>query len=68
MSNGNTSSTWAPTGSRSFSNLCKEIGEKEFIVAIAWTLANPVVSSAIVGIRTVEHLDGLRNYNWIGQL
>ena len=53
---------------RSFSNLCKEIGEKEFIVAIAWTLANPVVSSAIVGIRTVEHLDGLRNYNWIGQL
>ena len=42
-----------------FSKLCREIGEKESTVAIAWTLANPAVSSAIVGIRTVEHLDGL---------
>ena len=42
-----------------FSELCREIGEKESTVAIAWTLANPAVSSAIVGIRTVEHLDGL---------
>jgi aryl-alcohol dehydrogenase-like predicted oxidoreductase len=42
-----------------FSKLCREIGEKEATVAIAWTLANPAVSSAIVGIRTVEHLDGL---------
>jgi aryl-alcohol dehydrogenase-like predicted oxidoreductase len=40
-----------------FSQLCREIGEQEPIVAIAWTLANPVVSSAIVGVRTVEHLD-----------
>jgi len=29
------------------------------VVAIAWTLANPAVSSAIVGVRTVAHLDGL---------
>jgi aryl-alcohol dehydrogenase-like predicted oxidoreductase len=42
-----------------YSDLCREIGEKEFIVAIAWTLANPVVSSAIVGVRTLEHLEGL---------
>jgi len=42
-----------------FSKLCREIGEKESTVAIAWTLANPAVSSAIVGIRAVEHLDGL---------
>jgi aryl-alcohol dehydrogenase-like predicted oxidoreductase len=42
-----------------YSALCKEIGEKEHIVAIAWTLANPAVSSPIVGIRKVEHLDGL---------
>jgi NDP-hexose C3-ketoreductase / dTDP-4-oxo-2-deoxy-alpha-D-pentos-2-ene 2,3-reductase len=42
-----------------FSALCREIGEKEFVVAIAWVLANPAVSSAIVGPRTVEHLDGL---------
>ena len=42
-----------------FSNLCREIGEKEHIVAIAWTLAHPAVDSAIVGIRKLEHLDGI---------
>jgi aryl-alcohol dehydrogenase-like predicted oxidoreductase len=42
-----------------YSALCREIGEKESIVAIAWTLANPAVTSAIVGVRTVAHLDDL---------
>jgi aryl-alcohol dehydrogenase-like predicted oxidoreductase len=42
-----------------FSALCHEIGEKEHVVAIAWVLANPAVTSAIVGPRTVGHLDGL---------
>lgn len=42
-----------------FSALCQEIGEKEQVVAIAWTLSHPAVASPIVGIRTVEHLDGL---------
>ena len=42
-----------------FSQLCREIGEKEHIVAIAWVLSNPGVSSAIVGIRTIEHLTGI---------
>jgi aryl-alcohol dehydrogenase-like predicted oxidoreductase len=42
-----------------FSALCREIGEAESAVAIAWTLAHPAVDSAIVGIRTVEQLDGL---------
>jgi aryl-alcohol dehydrogenase-like predicted oxidoreductase len=42
-----------------FSSLCQEIGEKEHVVAIAWTLANPAVSSAIVGVRRLEHLGGL---------
>lgn len=42
-----------------FSALCRELGEKENVVAIAWTLAQPAVNSAIVGIRKVEHLDGL---------
>ncbi|MFN8420374.1 MAG: aldo/keto reductase [Anaerolineae bacterium] len=42
-----------------FSAFCREIGETEQVVSIAWVLANPVVSSAIVGVRTVEHLDGL---------
>ena len=49
-------------GSQQFSDyvaLCAEIGEPPFVVAIAWTLANPAVSSAIVGVRTVAHLDGL---------
>ncbi len=42
-----------------FSALCKELGEEERNVAIAWTLANPAVTSAIVGIRKVEHLEGI---------
>ena len=40
-----------------FSSLCRDMGEKEHVVATAWTLANPVVSSAIIGIRTLAHLD-----------
>lgn len=42
-----------------FSNLCREIGEKENVVAIAWTLMHPAVNSPIVGIRTVEHVNDL---------
>ena len=42
-----------------FSTLCRDIGEKEHTVAIAWTLARPAVASAIVGIRRMEHLDGI---------
>jgi aryl-alcohol dehydrogenase-like predicted oxidoreductase len=42
-----------------YSRLCRELGEKEHIVAIAWTLMHPEVHSAIVGIRTVEQLDGI---------
>ncbi|MBT3273654.1 MAG: aldo/keto reductase [Spirochaetales bacterium] len=42
-----------------YSAVCKEIGEEERNVAIAWTLAHPAVSSAIVGIRKVEHLEGI---------
>jgi len=43
-----------------FSAVCRELGEKENIVATAWTLAHPAVHSAIVGIRTLEHLDGIQ--------
>jgi aryl-alcohol dehydrogenase-like predicted oxidoreductase len=42
-----------------FSTLCRELGERETAIAIAWVLANPAVYSAIVGIRTVAQLDGL---------
>jgi aryl-alcohol dehydrogenase-like predicted oxidoreductase len=42
-----------------FSRLCAEMGEKEMTVALAWVLANPAVSSAIVGIRAAAQLDAL---------
>jgi len=42
-----------------FKALCQDLGEPEHVVAIAWTLAHPAVTSAIVGVRTVQHLDGL---------
>jgi aryl-alcohol dehydrogenase-like predicted oxidoreductase len=42
-----------------FSKLCRELGEPEHIVAIAWTLMNPAAHSAIVGIRTLQHLEGI---------
>ncbi len=42
-----------------FSAICREIGEKESVVAIAWTLAHPAVASPIVGIRTLEQMEGL---------
>jgi aryl-alcohol dehydrogenase-like predicted oxidoreductase len=44
---------------RDFSALCAEIGEPEHVVATAWVLQHPAVDSAIVGVRTVEQLDGL---------
>jgi aryl-alcohol dehydrogenase-like predicted oxidoreductase len=44
---------------RDFSALCREIGEPEHVVATAWVLQHPAVDSAIVGVRTVEQLDGL---------
>ena len=42
-----------------FSALCREIGEPEHVVATAWVLQHPAVASAIVGVRTVDQLDGL---------
>jgi aryl-alcohol dehydrogenase-like predicted oxidoreductase len=42
-----------------YSKLCSELGAPPTAVAIAWVLSHPVVSSAIVGIRTLEHLDVL---------
>lgn len=42
-----------------FSALCRDLGEREHVVATAWTLQHPAVASAIVGVRTVEQLEGL---------
>ena len=38
--------------------LCKDLGEKPADVALAWLLANPVVTAPIIGPRTIEQLDG----------
>jgi aryl-alcohol dehydrogenase-like predicted oxidoreductase len=38
--------------------LCTELGEKPADVALAWLLANPVVTAPIVGPRTQEQLEG----------
>lgn len=38
--------------------LCAELGEKPADVALAWLLANPVVTAPIIGPRTLEQLDG----------
>jgi aryl-alcohol dehydrogenase-like predicted oxidoreductase len=44
---------------RAYQELCSDLGESPVAVAIAWTLAQPAVSSAIVGARTLSHLDAL---------
>ena len=44
---------------RDFSALCRELGEPDGVVATAWVLQHPAVDSAIVGVRTVEQLEGL---------
>jgi aryl-alcohol dehydrogenase-like predicted oxidoreductase len=38
--------------------LCADLGERPADVALAWLLANPVVTAPIIGPRTLEQLDG----------
>jgi aryl-alcohol dehydrogenase-like predicted oxidoreductase len=40
-----------------YENLCQEIGQKPAVAALSWVLNNPVVTSPIVGPRTIEQLD-----------
>ncbi|MFL6554830.1 MAG: aldo/keto reductase, partial [Bacillus sp. (in: firmicutes)] len=40
-----------------FSGLCKELGEREDTVALAWLLANPAVTAPIIGNRTIEQFE-----------
>ena len=42
---------------QAYENLCKEIGQKPADVALAWVLSNPVVTSPIVGPRTIQQLE-----------
>ncbi|HUT23276.1 MAG TPA: aldo/keto reductase [Sumerlaeia bacterium] len=39
-----------------FGSLCRELGQSEANVALAWLLANPAVNSAIIGPRTAEQV------------
>jgi aryl-alcohol dehydrogenase-like predicted oxidoreductase len=41
-----------------FEGLCKELGEDPANVALAWLLNNPVVTSPIIGPRTMDQLTG----------
>lgn len=40
-----------------FAGLCREIGEKEDVVALAWLLSNPAVTAPIIGCRTMEQFE-----------
>jgi aryl-alcohol dehydrogenase-like predicted oxidoreductase len=39
-------------------NLCKELGDHPANVALAWLIANPVVTAPIIGPRTLDQLTG----------
>jgi aryl-alcohol dehydrogenase-like predicted oxidoreductase len=41
-----------------FEGLCRELGEEPADVALAWLLANPVLTAPIVGPRSREQLEG----------
>ena len=41
-----------------FQALCRDMGEKEADVALAWVLANAAVTSPIIGPRTMKQLQG----------
>ena len=40
-----------------YAKLCKELGESEANVALAWMLANPAVTAPIIGPRTLEQFE-----------
>ena len=49
---------WLHDKLEAWEKLCAELGEQPADVAIAWLLANPVVTAPIIGPRTVEQFDG----------
>lgn len=40
-----------------FEKLCREFGETQSTVSLAWLLQNPVVTAPIIGPRTIEQLE-----------
>lgn len=43
---------------KDYEALCADLGEQPADVALAWLLANPVVTAPIIGPRTMEQMDG----------
>jgi len=43
---------------QAYESLCRELGERPADVALAWLLANPVVTAPIIGPRTLDQLAG----------
>jgi aryl-alcohol dehydrogenase-like predicted oxidoreductase len=43
---------------KDYKGVCRKLGEKSADVALAWLLANPVVTAPIIGPRTLEQLEG----------
>jgi aryl-alcohol dehydrogenase-like predicted oxidoreductase len=43
---------------KDYEGVCQKLGEQPADVALAWLLANPVVTAPIIGPRTLEQLDG----------
>jgi aryl-alcohol dehydrogenase-like predicted oxidoreductase len=49
---------WLKDTLEAWEQLCAELGERPADVAIAWLLANPVVTAPILGPRTMDQLEG----------
>jgi len=49
---------WLRDTLQKWETLCSEIGERPADVALAWLLANPVVTAPIIGPRTIDQLEG----------
>ncbi len=49
-----------------YEKLCADLGEQPANVALAWLLANPVVTAPIIGPRTTEQLDSALRASEIG--
>jgi len=40
-----------------YAAVCRELGESEDVVSLAWLLANPAVTAPIIGCRTIEQFE-----------
>ena len=49
---------WLRDTINAWEKLCSELGERPADVALAWLLANPVVTAPIIGPRTIGQFEG----------